>query len=54
MINGGQGYLIKFSFMSDWRWVFNFDLKYEYVNFDYVDNLDETSRGEGGFGSTGT
>lgn len=28
--------------------------KYEYVNFDYVDNLDETSRGEGGFGSTGT
>lgn len=28
--------------------------KYETVNWDKVDSLDETARGEGGFGSTGT
>ena len=28
--------------------------KYERVSFDQVDNLDDTERGAGGFGSTGT
>ena len=28
--------------------------KFEHVTWDVVDNLDETDRGEGGFGSTGT
>ena len=27
--------------------------KYEKIRFDFVDELDETERGEGGFGSTG-
>lgn len=27
--------------------------KYEYFNFEQVDNLEDTSRGDGGFGSTG-
>jgi predicted ribonuclease YlaK len=29
------------------------DQKYEKADFEVVDDLDETDRGEGGFGSTG-